>query len=228
MRLGRLPLHYFIAMHCLATYYDTVAHNPSSALTRQVSELNDNLWNSTIFYAPAQRNIAYFQQFTDPHINLMRLPTKDAFKHHLKKAMFKELSHAWATLKVGRFTFELFPTWKPRFFSRFHVSRRAECYYIRSCFAQNDSRASRARITPNLPTTCPHCKQSPETVEHIYTQCKCFADARATHFAHLPNLSLRDLLSDENASIHVQKFLRYFLSSKPTNEDDDDDRSVSY
>ena len=106
VRLGRLPLHYHIAFHAMATYYKILRHNPSPALTHQHQHFTDNeTLNSTLFYAPALQNITYFERYTQPHVSLMELPSMNAFKCRLRKAMFNELSSSWQNLHVGRHTF---------------------------------------------------------------------------------------------------------------------------
>ena len=178
-------------------------------------------WFFTRRVLSLERNIAYFQRFTEPHIDLMRLPSKDAFKRHLKKAMFKELTQTWASMQVGRFTFALFPEWKPQFFSNLHVSRRSECYYVKSCFWQNDTRSFRHAISPTISATCAHCKEADETVEHIFLHCPHYKDARTALLSKTKATTLKGILSNASHAHHVQKFISNAILRRQDDDSED-------
>ena len=119
----------------------------------------------------------------------MQCKTRRAFRRALERAMFSELTDAWAKSSTARHTFALIPDWKPRKLPLTHVSTTAERTLIRCCFAHNDSRTSRHFGPSQRTTLCRHCKIADETIEHIFLRCNALEHERAKLKEALPKMT---------------------------------------
>ena len=92
VRFGELPLHYALALQALSKYYRIQSERTGDAMSNLLYNFqSDNTrWNTTRFLAPAQRNLTYFQQFSEP--NLLESGSSECFTGRLRQAMFNELT----------------------------------------------------------------------------------------------------------------------------------------
>ena len=195
----------------MADYFTIMSTDTAPANRSQCEHLRHSAtWNKSLFYAGAERNIAYFQQWSKEP--LMQCMTRRAFRRTLERAMFAELTEAWAKSSVARHTFAFLPDWKPRSLPLSHVSAAAERTLIRCCFAHNDSRTSRHFGASQESTLCRHCNAAEETIEHLFLQCTSLDEARKTLKKVVPDADndfafLRTILLDRQYAIQSQRFV---------------------
>ena len=211
VRLGLLPPHYYIACHAMADFFTIASTTTAPANRLQVDRLrNSTLWNKTLFYAGAERNITYFQKWSDQP--LMQCKSRRAFRRALERAMFAELTEAWAASSIARHTFTFVPTWKPQKLPLSHFSTTAERTLIRCCFAHNDSRTSRHFGAHRRSTLCRHCNSVDETIQHLCLRCSALVDEREKLKNTLPKMKdensfLQTVLLDRRYAIPAQRFV---------------------
>ena len=216
VRLGLLPPHYYIASHAMADFFTIMQTNLVPANRSQCERLRgSDSWEKTLFYAGAERNIAYFQKWADDDLMLCR--NRKSFRRHLERAMFAELTAAWKESSIARHTHALVPIWKPRKHPLTHVSTKCERILLRCSFAHNDTRTSRHFGPSHKATFCRHCKSANETVDHLFLQCSSLEDARKRLRDSLPgsfsspSQFLRAALLDRRYAIDVQRFIALAL-----------------
>ena len=216
VRLGLLPPHYYIASHAMADFFTITQTNLVPASLSQCEHLRgSDAWEKTLFYAGAERNIAYFQQWADE--DLMTCRNRKSFRRQLELAMFAELTESWNKSSVARHTHALVPIWKPRKHPLTHVCTKSERTLLRCSFAHNDTRTSRHFGPSHNTTTCRHCKSANETVDHLFLQCASLKDARMMLRECLPgpfsspSQFLRTALLDRRYAIDVQRFIALAL-----------------
>ena len=124
-----------------------------------------------------------------------------------------QLRHTYAQTSIGRHTYALIPTWKPRKLALTHVSTTAERTLLRCCFAQNDTKTSHHFGASLHNTVCRHCNAANETIDHLFLQCPALKEERL-HLRNLmttptsnPSCFLRNALLDRRFAIPAQRFI---------------------
>ena len=219
VRLVLLPPHYYIAAHAMADYFTIMKTNLVPSNRSQCERLRDSdAWTKTLFYAGAEKNIAYFQQWADEDLMVCR--NRRSFRKALERAMFAELTNAWNASSVARHTHALVPIWKPRKHPLTHVSTRDERTLLRCCFSHNDTRTSKHFGPHHNSKTCRHCNLADETVDHLFLRCASLEEERIKlrssipGFCSSPSQFLRTALLDRRYAIDVQRFIALALPSE--------------
>ena len=135
--------------------------------------------------------------------------------------MFKELTQHWSSHLLARHTYNLLPNWEPQQFQRHPRSRAAETFYIRCCFTQNDTKASRLRFsTGSGSDTCTRCHSSTEDVEHILLGCPSLTNLRnnvlnTIHKTYPDiNITLSNILTNPKLQLLIINYINNILTNK--------------
>ena len=95
VRGGWFPLYYDLALRAFTMYFKIHSKLVGPAILHQYSEfqVDDEMWDNSVFYAGAERGISFFENYRKPDSpSFLDLGTVPCFKRALKAAMYTQLT----------------------------------------------------------------------------------------------------------------------------------------
>ena len=208
---GLWPLDYRLAFQAAIWYYKICNNLAGAALHKQFQTLNNSqLWNSTLFYQPSCN---FINQMSHSGENLTTLPSLREFRTTLSARIQEKLNLIWNQSNKGAWTRQLIPTWTrspltSRMFSKPGSVRQLQM--ISGHFQCNSFRHRSLQVASPL---CRHGCDCEEDITHILEVCPHYSTHRTTLRSTLSSLGLeqpiKNLLTNEKATIPIQKFLTH-------------------
>ena len=123
--------------------------------------------------------------------------------------MYAELTAAWQRLAKAKFTRHILPIWSESQFKCQPVSKSAETILVKSCFRQNYTRTFLAEHSNIKSTLCRLCKAEPETIEHLFMECKAAETQRTILRKAMGDqeFTLKSILGTEQTLRHTEIFI---------------------
>ena len=210
VRLGWLPLDYFLALRACVWYLKVIKGEAGLAAKRLVVDTfaDDELWTNTCLFKPAFSLLTRLSKLTG--INIFDLSPKDRVEG-IKSAMFQELTMIWHNATISRFTFGIHPVWKENNLERQMVNRRSICIYHQYAVGRAPTRDYYFSIHKCDSPLCRFGCPENETINHVVFSCKFNSKQRAVLIMKCNdlkiNFTLKNLLINKSLQILVEKFL---------------------
>ena len=216
VRLGWMPLDYFLAYRACIWYMKIRLGLAGNALKDQLSRLSnprcDELWAKTYFYKPAHDMIHRLEP------KLLDLQCISEFKGRLRDLFFDELTERWRACSHAPICHVIHPEWRPVCWTRMIFSRQTCSSYHqiavgRGKFGDRLRYSGRGAISNN---NCRFGCNITEDVYHLFFDCVyCSSDILT-----LQNLcarkrldySLKNLFYCECLQPRVELFLKKIFS----------------
>ena len=210
VRLGWLPLDYFLAMRACLWYLKVLNGEAGLSVKKLAFDIyaEDELWSNTCLFKPAFLFLTRLSKISG--VNIFVLSPKERVAG-IKKAMFLELTSIWGASSLSRFSYAIQPTWEPVILNRSILSKLSTSYYHQYALnrAPLNDRLFKIKKAAN-----PYCRNGCnklETIDHVLFHCKFYSPIR-NEIKKLCSktklkFNLANLLVDKQFQLLMEKFL---------------------
>ena len=203
------PLDFRLAFQASIWFYKIRNNLAGAALHKQFKSLeNSTYWNSTLFYKPA---LNFINLMSRPDEILITLPSLREFRATLSARIQEKLDQKWKQETKGEWTRQLIPTWTSAPLTSKMYSKPGSVRQLQMISGHFQCNAFRYKSKQVVSPLCRHGCGCEEDIAHILEDCPHYSTQRALLQSTLSTLSLersvKTLLTNEDATIPIQKFL---------------------